>query len=234
MNKQETSDFNDYAKNYREVHTKNIKYVSGANSFYFSEQKVKELSGFEKDQKFKLLDIGCGDGASEVFFHQYFPQVEIEGIDISEESVVFAQNRNIPNCNFQVYDGKQIPFPDLSFDVIFIACVLHHIQQKDHVEFLKEAFRLLKKNGRLYLFEHNPLNPITKYVVRNCEFDKGVKLIWPNSLKNQLFGLGFKSIIVNYTLFFPRYRFFKPFLTLEKYLKKFPVGGQYYLKCVKD
>lgn len=234
MNKQETSDFNDYANNYRQIHTKNIRQVSGTDSFYFSEQKVQELKKFEKDQKVRLLDIGCGDGASEVYFHQYFPQMEITGIDISEQSVLFAQNRNIPNCNFMVYDGKQIPYPDLCFDIIFIACVLHHIQQKDHIEFLKEAFRVLKKNGRLYLFEHNPLNPITKYVVKNCEFDKGVQLIWPRPLKNLFITLGFKSIIVNYTLFFPRYWLFKPFLSIEKYLNKLPVGGQYYLKCIKD
>ncbi len=234
MNKQETSDFNDYAKNYREVHTKNIKPVSGADSFFFSEQKVQELSRFEKDQKLRLLDIGCGDGVSEVYFQQYFPQMEIVGIDNSEQSILLAQKRNISTCKFQVYNGERIPHEDSSFDIVFIACVLHHIQQAKHSEFLKESFRVLKKGGRLYLFEHNPLNPLTKYVVRNCEFDKGVQLIWAGTLKNLIIAQGFKSVIINYTLFFPRFRVFKPFLKLEKYLKKIPFGGQYYLRCIKD
>jgi hypothetical protein len=47
-------DFNNFAKDYRQIHTENVQGISGADSYYFAEYKVKELSRFEKNKTFGL------------------------------------------------------------------------------------------------------------------------------------------------------------------------------------
>jgi ubiquinone/menaquinone biosynthesis C-methylase UbiE len=233
MRKQEAENFDHFVTDYRNTHTKNIGSISGEDSFYFSELKIKELLKYEKDSNLKVLDFGCGDGVSEIFFQKYFPGFRITGIDVSNESIKRAQEKQLVNSVFENYDGQQLPYENLSYDIVFVACVFHHIVKEKQPMLMNEIQRVLKNKGRLYFFEHNPINPFTRYVVKTCQFDKGVKLIFPNSARKLLKQKGFSENMIRYIIFFPRYRIFIPFLFLEKYLTKFPFGGQYYLRAVK-
>ncbi len=234
MKERKEQNFDDFAETYREAHTQNIKYISGTDSYYFAEYKVKELRQFEKNENRVVLDLGCGDGATEIFFGKYFSQFKIQGIDVSMKSIEEAQKKHLNNAFFQTYDGEGIPYDNESFDVVFVAGVLHHIHADDHQKVVNEIFRVLKPGGRLYLFEHNPLNPLTKYLVKTCEFDKGVTLLFSNECKKLLNKSGFKIKNLVYTIFFPRIRIFEFILPLERYLRKLPLGGQYYFHAVKD
>jgi ubiquinone/menaquinone biosynthesis C-methylase UbiE len=81
--------FNDYADDYRNIHDQNIK-LTGADSDYFSKYKIQEIKKNEFINNFsayKILDIGCGDGNSEIFLNEFFPSAKITGIDISEKSI---------------------------------------------------------------------------------------------------------------------------------------------------
>lgn len=65
MREQKFDDFDPYANSYREEHTKNVMQVSGVDSDYFSEYKVKEIQQFEQNtREMRILDLGCGDGNS--------------------------------------------------------------------------------------------------------------------------------------------------------------------------
>ena len=176
MSKRTFDDFDGFADEYRVIHTQNLK-LSGADSFYFAEMKVRLLQSLETDKPLKVLDVGCGDGTTEQFMQQYFPQWEMEGIDISAKSIEVAKEKKLTKANFAVYDGCHIPFADESFDLVFIAGVLHHVDFALHQALIKEITRALKKGGRLVLFEHNPLNPLTSYLVKTCVFDLQTKLL---------------------------------------------------------
>ncbi len=160
-------DFDSYAGNYRSTHTANIK-ISGADSFYFAEMKVKLLQQFEENIPLKILDVGCGDGTTEVFMNKHFPAWEITAIDVSEKSIVEAKNKKIIKTDFKIYNGNTIPSSNKNFDMIFMAGVLHHIDFRLHNGFVKEISRVLKQDGRFYLFEHNPFNPLTRHLVSTC------------------------------------------------------------------
>ena len=54
--------------------------------------------------------------------------MEYKGIDVFAKSIAAAINRNIINTRFQLFDGLSIPYKNGSFDVVFIAAVLHHIE----------------------------------------------------------------------------------------------------------
>ncbi len=234
MKKTKEQNFDSFAETYREVHTKSIKNVSGTDSFYFAEYKVKELVQFEENKEARVLDLGCGDGVTEVFLEKYFPLFNITGIDISEKSIEEAQKKQLKKSAFQIYDGNQIPFAKESFDVIFVAGVLHHIDAAKQQAIVNELFRVLKVHGHLYLFEHNPVNPLTRFLVNTCVFDKGVKLLYSKKCKGLLQKSGFRIQNLIYTIFFPRTGFFKKLITLEKYIRKVPIGGQYYFRASKS
>ena len=52
--KQSEPEFDQFASDYRQIHTENINKVSGADSEYFSEYKIKEIKDDGKQVSFKL------------------------------------------------------------------------------------------------------------------------------------------------------------------------------------
>lgn len=233
MKEEQEKIFDEYAANYREVHTKSIKAISGTDSYYFSEYKIKELLRFEKENSISILDIGCGDGLSEVYFSKHFPESFQTGIDISEISIETAKQRKLDSATFVKYDGKVFPFQDCSFDIIFMACVMHHVSNPEQFHILEESKRVLKKGGRFYLFEHNPYNPVTRHLVRLCPFDKGVKLLPPYRVEKLLKKAGFLVLNRRFTVYLPARKLFARLRKIESFLWFLPLGGQYFFRSKK-
>jgi hypothetical protein len=93
----------------------------------------------------------------------------------------------------------------------------------------RELLRLLKPNGRLFAFEHNPRNPVTCWVVRNTPIDRNAILLDSTEVRVGLRGQGADSLYTRFLIFFPpRFRFL---LGLERYLSRLPFGGQYVVTC---
>lgn len=224
--------FDRCSDNYRVIHTENIGKISGADSDYFSEYKIKELRDRLNETPAMWLDLGCGDGLSAQFIGKYFPQTKYYGIDISGNSVDKAKSRGLSGAEFILYDGSHIPFEDNTFDIVFLACVMHHIIPTQRDNILNEIKRVLKKNGKLVIFEHNTYNPVTRKIVNDCIFDNDAILVNQKQLRQKLSSLGYRNIKRRYTIFFPRKKGFGWLLPLEKHLSWCMFGGQYY--CVAE
>ena len=225
-------DFDNFAENYREIHNKNIK-ISGSDSDYFTSHKLEIIKNCSKFDNINFLDFGCGDGNTETFFYNFYPNSVYNGIDISSKSIEIAINKKKTSSNFNVFNGEKIPYNDNTFDIILAANVFHHIDFKIHKQLFSEIYRVLKPSGHFFLFEHNPFNPFTRYIVNTCPFDIDAKLLYPIYSQKALKLEDFSSIKTNYILFFPRISFFKFLFKLEKKLYKLPLGAQYYIKCIK-
>lgn len=230
MDKRTFDDFNAFADDYREIHTQNLQ-ISGADSFYFAEMKIRLLQQFEKDMPLHVLDLGCGDGATEYFMFRIFPEWKISAIDVSEKSIKIASEKNLSNAVFSVYDGIHIPIADSSADIIFIAGVFHHVSFELHATLVKEIARVLRTGGRLYFFEHNPFNPLTRYLVNTCVFDKDARLLKSSYSVKLFINAGLVEVKKKYIIFFPRKGIFSKFIFLEKYLQWLPFGGQYFISA---
>ncbi len=231
--KRDFDNFDNFAEDYRKTHDKVVE-ISGANSDYFSEYKIIELLKFENPkQTLRVLDFGCGDGNSSLYIRKHFPNASIFGIDVSEASINLANDKGIANAIFKVFNGVKLPYEKGEFDFVFTSMVFHHIEHNLHDDVLKEIHRVLKNGGRFYNFEHNPNNPMTRKVVRECEFDADAVLLKPSYNKKVTNKSGLRTEKLNYTLFFPRHKLFKVFLGLEKILTWCPIGAQYYIKAVK-
>ena len=97
----------------------------------------------------KVLDLGCGNGRWFSVFRE--KKVEYFGVDFSEKLVQIAKEK-FPEGKFLVADALNLPFPENFFDKVYSIAVLHQIPSEIfRIKFLKEAKRVLKKEGKLIL-----------------------------------------------------------------------------------
>jgi ubiquinone/menaquinone biosynthesis C-methylase UbiE len=226
------AEFDQYAKAYRQLHNENLKFT-GFDSLHFVEVKMQWLAKYEANTPLRLLDLGCGDGYTAESMYRLFPNWQVEAIEVSQDTIDIAKQKHAPNAHFQWFDGKHVPFEDECFDAIFIACIFHHVALDEHEALLNEAKRVLKKGGRLYLFEHNPYNLGTQYLVKTCVFDGNAHLLPASHFKKLFSNAGFTINFINYLLFLPGWKWLRPLLRLEKYFAWLPLGGQYFFGVSK-
>jgi len=112
-------------------------------------------------------------------------------------------------------------------DAAFAACVFYHIDSKDHIPILRELRRVLTDAGRLFVFEHNPLNLLTRHAVHTCPFDANAVLIRADTLHAQLRTAGFGQASLAYRILFPGA--LSALRPLERILTRLPLGAQYRL-----
>ena len=108
------------------------------------------------DEMFKdkvVLDIGCGAGGKTIYYAS--KQVKnIVGVEIlgkyKEEAENLARKYNLEDkFEFVCADASKTPFEDETFDTIIMNDAMEHVDEPEKV--LDECYRILKKNGKLYL-----------------------------------------------------------------------------------
>ncbi|HZK18856.1 MAG TPA: class I SAM-dependent methyltransferase [Clostridia bacterium] len=109
----------------------------------------KAVYAYLKPQKGQsLLDIGCGTGQYSLDLASM--GLEVTGVDISRAMLDQARAKaadSVFPANFIEADAMNLPFPDESFDLVLSVTALEFVP--DLPRALKEAFRVLKKGGRL-------------------------------------------------------------------------------------
>jgi len=210
--------FDRFAGDYDAIHRENIA-VSGEGPEYFARYKrdvLVRLLGADFGDP--ILDFGCGIGNLTTVLAETFPRVE--GFDPSSKCAVVAARR-APGATFHSDLGA---IPRLRFGTVVIANVLHHVSRSERAALMATAVDLLKPGGRLVVFEHNPLNPLTRRVVAACPFDEGVQLLWPWETTALLASAGLASVHRDYIVFFPRA--LGGLRGLEPRLRFLPLGAQ--------
>jgi SAM-dependent methyltransferase len=222
-------EFDKFADEYRAMHAANIR-LSGEDPEYFAEYKIvdiaAELARAEIAPR-KVLDFGAGVGYSVPFFARHLPAARVTCLDVSRKSLDVGAAQHGSAAEFAHFDGRKIPFEDGTFDAALASCVFHHIPHDEHVALLGEIRRVLRPGGRLFVFEHNPLNPLTLHAVNTCEFDEHAKLMRAPTMRRRVRAAGYVDAAVRYRIFFPHaLRGMRP---LEAKLTWLPLGAQYYV-----
>ena len=218
--------FDAAAGEYRQAVTASISFT-GQDVDYFAERKAEHLvrfvgDGFAAPTESSVLDVGCGVGTTDAHLTARFASVD--GVDVSAESIEQAVAAN-PSVRYQVYDGNTLPFADASFDVAFAACVLHHVEPGRRLAFTREMHRVVRPGGVVMVFEHNPVNPLTRYAVGRCELDTGCVLLRPSEVLGLFASAGLQTVERSYISFLPTRR--ASLLRLERAMRWLPLGGQY-------
>lgn len=233
-------EFDIYAHRYSGGMENPVKSFLGKNLAAFIEIKAKWiLRDLEKNplkylnspKDIRLLDFGCGTAELLRALCKMGFEGMLEGCDVSKEMLKEAACYRDDNCSFRLYliERDKLIFADNSFDIVVASSIFHHIEPLKHHQMLTELIRVIKPGGRLIVFEHNPLNPVTKFIVKTTFIDRNAVLINATKFSKKIVLAGLSNIRVNYFLFSPPRLNSRMLESLEGYLSKIPLGGQYAL-----
>ena len=221
------AEFDAYDRTYNETVDRAIAF-SGLKVDFFTRVKVEYLvevleSCGLSGKCAEVVDVGCGVANSHTLLADRVGR--LAGVDISQACLVKAATQN-PKNEYKLFDGVNLPYEDGRFDAASAVCVFHHIPIRERVRLARDVRRVLRPGGVFVIFEHNPLNPLTKYVVNNCEFDNGAVLLSRKETEMVLKEAGFIQIYSRFILAVPaKGRILR---RIDLLFAKMPIGAQYF------
>ena len=103
-----------------------------------------------KKENASILEIGCGPGNITKFLLTQNPNLELKGIDISENMIQLARKNN-PLAKFKVMDGRAIHQLENTFDGIVCGFCIPYLSKLDCQDLFSNTKKLLHPSGILYL-----------------------------------------------------------------------------------
>jgi ubiquinone/menaquinone biosynthesis C-methylase UbiE len=107
----------------------------------------------------RVLEVGCGTGVLTRILARWPEVAEVVGVDLSAALLSKARElaADLPNVTFQEANGRALPFPDASFDIVVFDSALSHIPGPERA--LGEAFRVLRPLGSMAAFDGDYATP---------------------------------------------------------------------------
>jgi len=113
---------------------------------------VVEIAG-DPARAVSLLDVGTGAADIPLALARHLRrrghEVGVLGIDsrreILEEARALDRSLEAEGIGLDVVDGRALPYPDGSFDIVHSSLLLHHLEPSDAVAFLREARRVARR-----------------------------------------------------------------------------------------
>jgi ubiquinone/menaquinone biosynthesis C-methylase UbiE len=99
-----------------------------------------------------ILEIGAGVGRSGSLIAPLCQQWI--GADVSENMLAHLRRRlsHLPNIRTVPLNGYDLsPIPSSSIDLVYCTVVFMHLDEWDRFNYVREAFRVLKPGGRVYI-----------------------------------------------------------------------------------
>ncbi len=212
--------FDTYVDRYDALHRASVT-SSGEGPEYFHQYKLDCLERMGIPATGPTLDFGCGTGnLTERLVRTH---AEVHGYDPSTESITAARER-APAATFHT---SLETLPRGHFETAIMSGVLHHVPPSKRADVTQTVRQSLRPGGRVVVFEHNPLNPLTRRAVAACEFDDDAILLFPWEARGLLRASGFTEIELRFIVFFPKA--LARLRPLEPSLSWCPLGAQHML-----
>jgi SAM-dependent methyltransferase len=192
--------------------------ITGEGPEYFAVYKRRVLERLKLNNAEPCIDYGCGVGSVTAELVHLYP--EVLGYDPSTRSIEVARRR-APSARFST-ETSDLPLD--YFGTAILSGVLHHVTASERAVALAIVRRTLRPGGKLVLFEHNPLNPLTRRAVATCPFDEEAELLKLSEVCALLVDAGFEVERSDYIVFFPR--FLSALRGLEPHLGWCRLGAQ--------
>lgn len=129
-----------------------------------------ELKLFKKigaiQDGYATLEIGCGPGRIQKTLADSNMKLKVFGTDISASMISLAK-KNVKNAQFTANNGKDLKqYKNNQFDLVYSFVVFQHIDESIFNAYLKEIYRVLKKDGHL-VFQIQSSEGLTNYIRPN-------------------------------------------------------------------
>jgi SAM-dependent methyltransferase len=221
------AEFDAYDRTYTETVNRALAF-SGMGVDFFTRVKVDYFVEIIESSRSpaahaEVIDVGCGIANSHRLLAGRVGR--IAGVDVSQACIAEAARQN-PRNEYKLYDGLNLPYLDANFDVASAVCVFHHVPIERREALARDVWRVLRPGGLFAIFEHNPFNPLTTHVVKNCEFDKDAVLLRSKETESILRAANFRDVYSRFILTLPAAG--RMLRAMDKLFCWAPIGAQYF------
>lgn len=222
------TDYDQYRDPYSEELDRAVAFAGTSHDF-FTRAKAGELVRVARlhlgdPSQLDALDVGCGIGLTDRHLAGRFRM--LTGTDVLPGVLETAARTN-PAVRYELAERGRLPFDDGAFDLVFAVCVVQVVAPEERPGFVAELARVTRPDGLVVVFEHNPHNPMTRLVVRRCEFGEDARMLRMAAAERLLSENGVTPVDRGFLLLFPSRR--KRILAVERALRRLPLGAQYYI-----
>ncbi len=130
-------------------------------TFAFDRANIRALQRVDVERESaKVLDVGCGTGASLLqFIRLGFRPENLTGIDNSSERIARAE-ANFPNVRFRCESADSMTFADSTFDIAFESTLFMMLTSEDVARRIaSEMLRVTRSGGYLMLADWRYARP---------------------------------------------------------------------------
>ena len=235
------AEFDAFATDYSGGMDNSVKALLGKSGEDFLDVKLqwllRNIPGLRDSRAdFTILDYGCGRGDLLRLMAKRGVTPRMLGSDISggmlREGAKIWPSELAPLPIFMPQTEARVPCDSGVADLVLISSVLHHVPLAARPGVYAEIHRLLRPAGQVVVFEHNPLNPVTRYVVSHTPIDQNAILLGASEVRGGLNDLGFADISTDYIMFAPP-RLRTIGAALDRMLRWLPLGAQYAVRARK-
>jgi len=107
----------------------------------------------------RVLDLGCGTGATSLLLKQREPGLEVTGLDPDPKALARASDKAARaglEIRFERGFGDAIPHADASFERVVSSLMLHHLTRDEKRATFAEVRRVLVPGGSLHVLDFGP------------------------------------------------------------------------------
>lgn len=225
--------FDDYVEQYEAACHAGVS-LSGESRDYFARERTLRTFGLlhstGAESPRTVVDFGCGLGDTTPYLQSAFSVSHILGLDVSGESIARAR---------QKYGGSGVDFsvvrdhvPQNDHDLAYCNGVFHHVPPQERQSVVRYVWDLLKPGGWFALWENNPWNPGTRWVMSRIPFDRDAVTLSVRETRRMLSAGGFDVKGARFYFYFPRSLAW--FRRLERFVTRVPLGAQYVVLAQKS
>lgn len=223
------AEFDEHAESYDTDLSRALS-VSGEDKDYFARGRIQWLSKYLWEWQNSpgcIMDFGCGTGSATPHLLDLLKAKSIIGIDISSKSLDVAK---------RIHSSEQVGFmlldqyhPTGQVDLVVSNGAFHHIPLDKRASAVNYIWRSLRPGGLLALWENNPLNPGTRYVMNRCVFDRDAIPLTSSETRRLLRDGDFEILRTDFLFIFPKALSW--FRGIEPLVSRLPLGTQYQVLC---
>ncbi|MCW3097751.1 MAG: trans-aconitate 2-methyltransferase [Chthonomonadaceae bacterium] len=227
----DAAEFDSYADDYDGALQQGLS-VSGESKEYFAQGRVTWLAASLRRlgvQPRKVMDFGCGTGASTPYLLDTIGAESVLGVDVSKSLLRVAE---------RTFGSERARFAAISdytsedeIDLVFCNGVFHHIPPPERAEAIAFIMRALRPGGLFAFWENNPWNPGTRYIMSKIPFDRDAITLTPPEARRLVQTGGMEVLRTDFLFLFPNA--LKSLRGLEPLVASLPLGAQYQILCRK-